>query len=241
MTAHTDVGAYSMGLLEERDRREFEDHLAGCPACAAELAELSPMAALFQGVELRAEEPAGEEVTALLAPGGTTPPSPPEAQVTELIRRRARQQRHRRRWQVAVGAAAGIVLIGGGIGVGIAAAPQHGSAPEPGVALAGQLHSATDPGTGVAGTVGLVTKAWGTQVTLDLSKVRGPAECELVAVSRTGERRVVMGWLVAAPGDGVPGHPAHLVIRGGTSIPRSDLARVDVDVVHGRTLVSIPV
>ena len=230
MTAHTDVGAYSMGLPEERDRREFEDHLAGCPACAAEVAELSPMAALLRGVELRGGEPAG-------AADG----EPAGAQVTELLHRRARQQRHRRRWQVAVGAAAGIVLIGGGIGVGIAAAPQHGSAPEQGVALTGQLHSATDPGTGVAGTVGLVTKAWGTQVTLDLSKVRGPADCELVAVSRTGERRVVMGWLVAAPGDGVPGHPAHLVIRGGTSIPRSDLARVDVDVVNGRTLVSIPV
>jgi len=51
MTAHTDVGAYSMGLLEERDRREFEDHLAGCAACAAEVAELSPMAALLRGVE----------------------------------------------------------------------------------------------------------------------------------------------------------------------------------------------
>jgi hypothetical protein len=30
------------------------------------------------------------------------------------------------------------------------------------------------------------------------------------------------------------------VIKGGTSIPRSDLSRVDVDVVNGRTLVSIP-
>ena len=51
------------------------------------------------------------------------------------------------------------------------------------------------------------------------------------------------GKLVAvpAPGDGVPGHPAHLVIEGGTSIPRGDLARVDVDVVNGRTLLSIPV
>jgi hypothetical protein len=39
----------------------------------------------------------------------------------------------------------------------------------------------------------------------------------------------------------VPGHPAHLVIQGGTSIPRADLARVDVDVVNGRTLVTIPV
>ena len=236
MTAHTDVGAYAMGLLEERDRREFEDHLAGCPACAAEVAELSPMAALLRGVELTGVEPAGAEggePAAGREPGG--------GDVTELLRRRARQQRQRRRWQVALGAAAGIVLIGGGIGVGIAAAPQNGPpAPLP-LALTGQLHSATDPGTGVAGTVGLVAKAWGTQVTLDLSKVHGPAECELVAVSRTGERRVVMGWLVTAPGDGVPGHPAHLVIRGGTSIPRSDLSRVDVDVVNGRTLVSIPV
>jgi hypothetical protein len=66
-------------------------------------------------------------------------------------------------------------------------------------------------------------------------------ECQMVAVSRTGEQRVVMGWLVPAPGDGVPGRPAHLVLQGGTSIPRSDLARVDVDVVNGRTLVSIPV
>jgi hypothetical protein len=236
MTAHTDVGAYSMGLLEERDRREFEDHLAGCPACAAEVAELSPMAALLRGVELSGVEPAGAaggEPAAGREPGG--------GEVIELLRRRARQQRRRRRWQVALGAAAGIVLIGGGIGVGIAAAPQDSPPPAPTLALTGQLRSATDPGTGVAGTVGLVAKAWGTQITLDLSKVPGPAECELVAVSRTGERRVVMGWLVTAPGDGVPGHPAHLVIKGGTSIPRNDLSRVDVDVVHGRTLVSIPV
>ena len=225
MTAHTDVGAYSMGLLEEQDKRAFEDHLAGCPACAAELAELSPMAALLRGVE----------------PSDAARGEPAEAQVTELIRRRARQQRHRRRWQVALGAAAGIVLIGGGIGVGVAASPQHAGPPAQGAVLTGQLHSATDPGTGATGTVGLVAKAWGTQVTLDLSKVHGPADCELIAVSRTGERRVVMGWRVPAPGDGVPGHPAHLVIQGGTSIPRADLARVDVDVVNGQTLVSIPV
>ena len=109
------------------------------------------------------------------------------------------------------------------------------------MAVTGQLHSATDPGTGVAGTVGLVAKAWGTQVTLDLSEVHGPVECELVAVSKTGDRRVVMGWLVPAPGDGVPGHPAHLVLQGGTSIRVNDLAWVDVDVVQGRTLLSIPV
>ena len=221
---HTDVGAYSMGLLEEQDRLAFEDHLARCPSCAAELAELSPMAALLRGVE-----PVGQA------------DEPAEATVTELIRRRAARQRRRSRWQVAVGAAAGIALIGGGIAVGVAAAPQQNGQAAPPPSVAGQLHSATDPGTGVAGTVALVAKAWGTQVTLNLSRVHGPVECELVAVSRTGERRVVMGWLVPAPGDGVPGHPAHLVLQGGTSIPRNDLARVDVDVVSGRTLLTIPV
>jgi len=248
MTAgHTDVGAYSLGLLEERDRREFEDHLADCASCAAELAELSPMKALLRGVEPTGAAGRGPG-EALLAPGGTTPPSPPdEAKVIDLVRRRAEQERKRRRWQVAVGAAAAVVLIGGGIGVGLALAPQSGGAahpgggPPPAVAVTGQRHSATDPGTGVAGTVGLVAKGWGTQVTLDLSKVHGPVECQLVAVSRTGERRVVMGWVVPAPGDGVPGHPAHLLIQGGTSIPRSDLARLDVNVVNGRTLLSIPV
>jgi Putative zinc-finger len=232
MTAgHTDVGAYSLGLLEERDRREFEDHLADCASCAAELAELSPMKALLRGVE----------------PTGSGGAEPGEGNVTQLIGRRVARERRRRRWQVAVGAAAGVVLIGGGIGAGLALAPQsggaaqHGGAPAAAVTLTGQRHSATDPGTGVAGTVGLVAKGWGTQVTLDLSKVHGPVECQLVAVSRTGERRVVMGWVVPAPGDGVPGHPAHLLIQGGTSIPRSDLARLDVDVVNGRTLVSIPV
>ena len=221
MSEHTDVGAYAMGLLEEQDRRAFEDHLARCPRCATELAELSPMSALLRGVE----------------PVGTAGGELAGGNVTELLQRRARQQRHRSRWQVALGAAAGI----GGIAVGIAAAPQQrGPAASP-TAVAGQRHSATDPGTGVAGTVSQVAKAWGTQVTLDLSKVRGPLECELVAVSKSGERRVVTGWLVPAPGDGVPGHPAHLVVQGGTSIPRSDLARLDVDVVTGRTLLSIQV
>jgi anti-sigma factor RsiW len=235
MTVHTDVGAYSMGLLEERDRRAFERHLAGCASCAAELTEFSSMAALLRGAELgnTGLRSTGRADAADHQGGG--------ADVTQLLHRRAAQQRHRSRWQAAVAAAAGIVLIGGGISIGVAAFPQHSGPGAPAVAVPGQLHSATDPGTGVAGTVGLQAKAWGTVVTLDLSKVHGPVECEAVAVSKTGERRVVMSWLVPAPGDGVPGHPAHLVIRGGASILRNDLARIDVNVVNGRTLLSIPV
>ena len=214
MSDHTDVGAYSLGLLEQADREAFEDHLAGCESCAAELAELSPMADLLRGVE----------------PG--EPPA--EATVTQLIRRRATTQRYRARWQRAAGVAAGLVLLAGGIAVGIAAAPQ-GTQP----ALTGQLHSAAS--ASAVGKVGLVAKTWGTQLTLDLSKVRGPLSCELVAVSKSGERQVALSWMVPVPGYGIPGHPAHLVTEGGTAIAMKNLARVDIDVVSGRTLLSIPV
>jgi anti-sigma factor RsiW len=47
---HTDVGAYALGLLEERDRRAFEAHLAGCAACRAELEKLSGVADALRAI-----------------------------------------------------------------------------------------------------------------------------------------------------------------------------------------------
>jgi predicted anti-sigma-YlaC factor YlaD len=209
---------------EPQDRLAFEEHLAGCPECAAELAELSGMAQLLS--DLEPVPPAGAE--------------PPAAGVVDLVKRRAASQRHRTRWQAAVGVAAAIVLLAGGVAVGLGTA-KPAVQTTTGLTMAGQRHSATGTATGVKGEVGLVAKPWGTQVILDLAKVKGPLECDLVAVSRSGERRVMVGWLVPAAGYGVPGHPANLLLEGGTSIKIGNLAHIDVDVVHGRTLVSIPV
>ena len=88
---HTDVGAYALGLLEPQDRQAFEEHLAGCPACAAELAELSGMKGLLSD----------------LGPVAA-PDEPTEANVTDLVRRRAESQRRHTRRQVLLGAAAGL-------------------------------------------------------------------------------------------------------------------------------------
>jgi hypothetical protein len=216
---HTDVAAYSLGLLEQQDRATFEGHLATCPACAAELDELAGMADLLSGVE----------------PVEATDESPDEAAVVDLVRRRAAAQRRRSRWQIAAAAAAAVVVVGGGAAVGIAVAPP-GS-----ISMQGVRHSATDPATGVASTVGLVSKPFGTQLIMDLAKVRGPLRCDLVAVSKTGQREVVAQWAVPAAGYGVPGHPAHLVLAGATSIQAKDLSSIQVKVVNGRTLVKIPV
>jgi len=221
---HTDVAAYSFGLLEQQDRLEFEAHLADCESCTAELAEMSAMAGLFADVD--PVEPEREE--------------PDGAVIEDLMRRRGASSRRRGRQRAFLAAAACLVLLGGGVAAGVVLAPQQG--PPPVLAMPRtQTHSATNTVNGVHGTVGFVTFAWGTQVVLDLSHVRGPLTCEMVAISRSGQRRVIAGWQVPAAGYGVPGHPAHLLLAGATPFTPDDLARIDVDIVGGRKLVSIKI
>jgi hypothetical protein len=214
---HTDVGAYALGLLEDQDRAAFEAHLETCDACRAELESLSPVGVLLRGME---PVQLADDV------------SPP----VDLLQRRAAVSRRRRSTLLIVSAAACVALLGGGIALGLASAPNQTQS-----ALTGQVHSASNPANGAAGIVGLVAKGWGTQVQLDLAGVKGPLECQLIAISKSGERRTVTGWFVPAPGDGVPGHPAHLLVQGGTSIALGNLARFEVTVASGQVLLTIPV
>jgi hypothetical protein len=216
---HTDVGAYALGLLGPADRQAFEEHLADCPACAAELAELSGMKDLLTGI---GPVPAATE-------------EPTEAEVVDLVRRRAMDRRRRGRRRAALGVAAAVVLLAGGVGVGLAAASR------PAQPASGEVFTATSTVTHVTGTVDLTAKTWGTMITLDLRHLAGPLDCQIVAVSRTGERQVLGSWLVPAHARfGLPGHPNPLVIEGPSGIKINNLARVDIDVVNGPTLVAIP-
>jgi len=220
---HTDVGAYALGLLEPRDRQAFEEHLAGCPACAAELAELSGMKSLLSDLG-PVEAPAGE---------------PAEANVADLVRRRAESQRRHSRRQVLLGAAAAVVLLAGGVGVGLAVASQPSSQVSQNV---GRTVSAVDKQTGVHGKVNLVAKPFGTQLTVDLAQIQGPLECQFIAVSRTGARFQVGTWFLPPHVKfGSPSHPQHLILKGWTTIKPGDLSRIDVVAAGHGTQISIPV
>lgn len=218
---HTDIAAYSLGLLDAREQQEFEAHLAGCDICAAELAEFAAMADLFVGVDQAQIEPV----------------EPDESAVIDLLSRRAAMQRKRNRQRGWLAAAACLVLLAGGVLAGSAV----GHRPSAAVALVGTEHQATNPASGIKGVVGLTSHPWGTQVILQLSHLRGPLECDLIAVSKSGQQRIMVGWLVPATGYGVPSNPADLLIEGGTSLQVTELASIKIQVVGGPTLLTIPV
>jgi hypothetical protein len=235
--AHTDVAAYALGLLEEPDRRAFEAHLTGCALCNAELAELRGVAAALDGISLVESLPAT--------------PATDAAIVTDLVRRRADTARKGRRSHTVLSAAAGVALLAGGVGAGVVASPGDDDPPPRPAAAAppqdsvqallasGRRFSGTDPRSGVTGTVAMEPKGWGARIALRLSKVRGPLECELIAVNAAGQRRVVTGWSVPPKGYGEPGAPAPLTVQGGVGIRPADIARFEVRTRDGRHLLTL--
>jgi Putative zinc-finger len=250
---HTDIGAYVLGLLEPEDRWRVETHVAHCPRCRAELPELSWTAAT-----LRAVPP--DLAVSMLDPdpvGATAAEPPPH--VFDLVRRQATtDHRRRRRRDVLLAAAVGVVVLAGGVAVGARVLddghPSDSSAESaveddgdddggldatvPG-ASAPVVLEGTDPDTGAVGTITMEAAGWGTSVGLRLANVHGPLECELVAVTTSGER-VVSSWSVPESGYGVAGAPEPLTVEGSVASTPDEITRFDVRTSDDQTLLSIP-
>ncbi|GAA2611105.1 hypothetical protein SMC26_43180 [Actinomadura fulvescens] len=232
---HLDVGAYALGLLEEPDRHAFEGHLSVCVRCHEELAVLRGVAATLDGIA-----PIEDPVRAF-------PVEPDPAVVSDLLRRRARKDGNRRLARTMLSAAAGVVLLAGAFGAGITMSSTEDeppARPDGGVEAllrSGHRVSANDAGTGVSGTVAMEPKLWGSRIGLRLSKVRGPLECELLAIDRRGRTHTVAGWSVPAKGYGQPESPAPLTVQGGTALKPAEITRFEVRTIGGgRTLLTVP-
>ncbi|MCA5894474.1 zf-HC2 domain-containing protein [Isoptericola sp. NEAU-Y5] len=200
--------AYVLGALGPAERRDFEEHLAGCDACRAAVAELAGMPGLLGSVP-------AEDVPAALGTAARAPDAADgRATVVPLsgLVHAARRTRRRRRTLTAVAASA---LLVGGVGAGLAlgGSPDGGSAP--GVApsttvpAAGAATLELEPvGTsGVRATLTATPRAWGTHLewscTYPETSSAGPSGrydpaapvgYELVLVDGAGERTVAATW-----------------------------------------------
>ena len=72
---HTLAGAYALDAVAGTDKVRFERHLASCPACVRELAELREATARLAGAA--AAEPPGGLVQRVVASAALTPQLPP--------------------------------------------------------------------------------------------------------------------------------------------------------------------
>jgi Putative zinc-finger len=124
--------AYVLGALSPAERREFEEHLASCPPCQAEVSELAALPGLLAQISPAdaamlsladdssaeyAETPAQSAAQTEVIEHG-----PPPSLLPEMIKK-ARVRRRRMVAAVAGIAAAVILVIGGGLAIGIGLLP----------------------------------------------------------------------------------------------------------------------
>jgi hypothetical protein len=112
--------AYVLGALSPAERREYEEHLAGCPTCQAAVSELAGMPGLL------AQVPPEDAALLVAAPAEVLDDGPPP---DLLARIRGRSDRRRRRNGTLVGAAAALVLVLAGIAYAVGLLPFGSSEP----------------------------------------------------------------------------------------------------------------
>ncbi|MFD8525363.1 hypothetical protein ACFV2D_35990 [Streptomyces capillispiralis] len=135
------------------------------------------------------------------------------------------------------------VVLGGGVVAGVAG-QDSGAGDGGGVAtLARPVGEGVMRGVSASGVRAAVLArgtAWGSEVTLELSGVRGPLECTLTAVTSGGTREALLKWRVPAQGWGVPGSSKErLVTMTGTSVPAEDITGYVIATTEGKTLLTL--
>lgn len=170
-----DVGAYALGVLGAADAFRFEEHLEGCPLCAAAVVELGGVTAVL-GRYARLT-PSGVDPVACAGPGLVR-------RATEAL---ASGRRRTRRRRLVLGAAAVVLAAGAPFTV-------------PGEGSGSGRWAAVDRGSGMAAVVTAGAREWGADVGLEVSGVPASGVCSLVAVGRDGAEETVATWSSAGPG-----------------------------------------
>lgn len=247
---HVDVAAYVLGILDEPDEAAFARHFARCQRCRLEYRELADLPMLLDQLK-PARTPHRRS--------SQQPAQPGKRVLGQALSRvgEARRTRIRTLW---LAAAAVIVLlvavplivlrsVGNGSQVAAptvtvsvnptttSAAPNTGTD----VVAGARTVNGENAAAGVKATIGIEPQPWGTKINLELRAATGPLQCELAAVSRSGDVQIVLSWQVPASGVGVPGSPEPLRLQGGAGFSADDLDHFELRRTDGGpNLLNIP-
>ena len=140
--------AYMLGALSPADRREYEEHLAGCPTCQAAVSELaalpgllaqvSPADAAMLSMAVDNKAGHGETATATATEAELMEATATETELieagppTSLLPKMIKKARSRRRKMLAAvaGIAAAAVLVIGGVVIGTGLIPLRPDSPQ---------------------------------------------------------------------------------------------------------------
>ncbi|WP_019065965.1 anti-sigma factor family protein [Streptomyces hokutonensis] len=242
---HETVGAYALGILDDAEATAFEAHLATCEWCAQQLDELAgmePMLAALADLPGSGTPAIGESLSARPSPRLV------ERLVDDVGERRAMK---RRRSFYMIAAAAALIIAGplaviaanGGDSSGQKGTVAAATAKDTFETLSDKV-SATDKTTKVSATVAMTKKDWGTLGVVELSNVKGPLKCSLIAVGKNGERETMSSWSVPAWGYGIANATkaeakAPLYAQGGAALTPNEIDHFEVMTFDGKKLVEV--
>ncbi|TCO44299.1 putative zinc finger protein [Kribbella antiqua] len=213
------LGAYALGALEPDEVREMDEHLATCPECRAELAELEEM-----------KEFLGEVPPEAFLDG-------PPADGDLLLQRTLRQVRtapepqkkQRSRW---LWIAAALVLIAGALGGGVLIGRQTVDQVAEPPAGSRQV-STTDAVTGTTMDTTVEPRAGWSWIQVHLTGLTAGAECEMLVTDKSGKTWGAGSWVVSekAARDGS-------YFGGGVLVPLDQVRSVEIRTVQGKHVVT---
>jgi Putative zinc-finger len=221
-TQAMDTGAYVLGALAPTERESYEAHLAKCPECRHEVAQLAVLPGLLARLEPGVAETIAREGRAATE---VAPPDTLLVNTLQEMKARRTAQRRRRRWQ-AVGAlvAAGCLAAGVTVVVDNLDDRRPSSVSDPVVTMAHMRSLA--PQVPIQADVALVPVSGGTQVWMHCwydPSSHNPERWtfRLVAITSPGGDERELTYWQSGDGDDV-------MMKKFTNVPAPEITRLEV-------------
>jgi anti-sigma factor RsiW len=223
------LGVYALGLLDDQEAQAIDEHLVTCAECRTVLDELV-------GVH---------QMLAFAPPAAFADAAPAEPDLPAPILTMRAPRRSGARIAALVAAAAAVLglAVAGGVligqrstGAGLAAPTTVPTTTVGTPPVSGVRYASISTAGGARLTVRLEPAPGWVRINAAVSGIPSGVRCQLVVVSRTGERRVAVTWLVSPKGEATGTN-----LDGGVLIPAEQVDSIVAESLDGKEFVSAKV